>query len=568
MNIYSRFLFIILATHTLVCCDISSKETYTKEDAAPPEILLGERLFLETRFAQFFYKYLKSGGDTNKAMPEGDPVLNKTVRFFGLPPYQIPFTDNPYAGKSINCRTCHMVDEHSEQSELGVRAFSDFAARSPVPTRKDNQKTVVRNSPILVQASISRDNFILHADGEFASLKDLIYNTVAGRNFGWIPGEKQQAINHVCQIIKEDNGKDELANKYGELSYVELFSGTTNEGTQVKQEYLLPEEYKININTASCDEIYDGVINLLVTYTENLTFGNNEEDLSPYDLFLKINNLPTQNNENETDLQYSKRLLEEIGLLKNDNKLKFIDKNPNTEDGKFKSHDPDYKFGEEELIGLEVFFNQDTEDEVGTGNCIACHAAPHFTDYGLHNIGITQIEYDNIHGFGKFAALNIPTLKQREKNPNVFLPANEKNPKRKGIFRRPASQEHPAYTDLGAWNILFNADYPLPQESVYNLICIKDGKLICKSKEDALERSLASMKTPGLRDLGHSAPYMHNGQISDLHAVVGFYLAASINTRNEQFRNPDEDIAKIDIKPKDVIPLTLFLISLYEDYNL
>ena len=418
-----------------------------------------------------------------------------------------------------------------------------------------------------MHASIARDNFILHVDGEFASLNQLIIDTLAGRNFGWIPGEKQLAINHVCRIIKEDNGKDELAKEFGGLSYTEMFSGTTNKNTQVKQEFLLPEEYRVNINKASCDEIYAGVVNLIAAYTESLTFANEEEDLSPYDVFLKINGLPTQANKNETDLAYSKRLLAEIDSLKKNNKLKFVDKNPNTEDGKFKFHDPDYKFKEEELAGLEAFFNQDPDDNIGTGNCIACHAAPHFTDYGLHNIGITQIEYDNIHGFGKFAALNIPSLRQREKNPNVFLPANEKNPKRKGIFRRPASQENPAYTDLGAWNIFFNADYPLPQESIYNLICIKDGKVVCKSRDDALERSLASFKTPSLRDLGHSAPYMHNGQISDLHAVVGFYLAGSINTRDGQFRNPDEDIAKIDIKPKDVIPLTLFLISLYEDYN-
>lgn len=537
------------------------------EELDPPEIVNGERLFIETRFAQFFYQYLENGGATNKPMLQGDPVLNKTVRFFGLPPYQIPFTDSPYAGQSINCRTCHMVDEHLEQSELGMRAYSDFAARSPVPAREDNQTTVVRNSPNLVHASIARDNFILHVDGEFASLNQLIIDTLAGRNFGWIPGEKQLAINHVCRIIKEDNGKDELAKEFGGLSYTEMFSGTTNKNTQVNHEFLLPEEYRVNINKASCDEIYAGVVNLIAAYTENLTFANEEEDLSPYDVFLKINNLPTQANKNETDLAYSKRLLAEIDSLKKNNKLNFVDKNPNTEDGKFKFHDPDYKFKEEELAGLEAFFNQDPDDNIGTGNCIACHAAPHFTDYGLHNIGITQIEYDNIHGFGKFAALNIPSLRQREKNPNVFLPANEKNPKRKGIFRRPASQENPAYTDLGAWNIFFNADYPLPQESIYNLICIKDGEVVCKSRDDALERSLASFKTPSLRDLGHSAPYMHNGQISDLHAVVGFYLAGSINTRDGQFRNPDEDIAKIDIKPKDVIPLTLFLISLYEDYN-
>jgi len=537
------------------------------EELDPPEIVSGERLFLETRFAQFFYQYLENGGATNKPMPQGDPVLNKTVRFFGLPPYQIPFTDSPYAGQSINCRTCHMVDEHIEQSELGMRAYSDFAARSPIPAREDKQTTVVRNSPILVHASIARNNFLLHSDGEFASLKQLIIDTLAGRNFGWVPGEKQLAINHVCRIIKEDNGEDELAKEFGGLSYTEMFSGVTSKTTPVDQEFLLPEEYRVNINKASCDEIYAGVVNLIATYTEDLTFASDEEIFSPYDVFLKINNLPTQANKNETDLAYSKRLLAEIDSLKKNNKLNFVDKNPNTEDGKFITHDPDYKFNQEELAGLEAFFNQDPEDDIGTGNCIACHAAPHFTDFGLHNTGITQIEYDNTHGFGKFAALNIPSLSQREKNANLFLPANEKNPKRKGILRRPSSQANPTYIDLGAWNIFFNTDYPLPQESIYNLICIKDGNVVCKSRDDALRRSFAAFKTPSLRDLGHSAPYMHNGQISDLHAVVGFYLAASINTRNEQFRNPDEDIAKIDIKPKDVIPLTLFLISLYEDYN-
>ena len=544
-----------------------STATLNAEELDPPEIVNGERLFLETRFAQFFYKYLENGGDTNKSMPEGDPVLNKTVRFFGLPPYQIPFTDSPYAGQSINCRTCHMVDEHLEQSELGMRAYSDFAARSPVPAREDKQTTVVRNSPNLVHASIERNNFLLHSDGEFSSLKQLITDTLAGRNFGWIPGEKQLAINHVCRIIKEDNGKGELANEFGGLSYTEMFSGTTKNDAQVKQEFLLPEEYRVNTSKASCDEIYDGVVNLIAAYTEDLTFASDEENLSPYDLFLKINNLPTHADENENDLTYSKRLLEEIRSLKKDNKIKYIDKHPTTEDGKFKSHDPDYKFNEEELLGLEIFFNQDLQDDIGTGNCIACHAAPHFTDYGLHNIGITQIEYDNIHGFGKFAALNIPPLSQRKKNASLFLPANEKNPKRKGIFRRPASQANPVYTDLGVWNIFFNTDYPLPQESIYNLICIKDGNVVCKSRDDALRRSFARFKTPSLRDLGHSGPYMHNGQISDLHAVVSFYLVASINTRNKEVRNPDEDIANIDIKPKDVIPLALFLISLYEDYK-
>ena len=567
MTFFYRSLFQVLAILSIVCCNISSKESSSIEETDPPEILNGERLFLETRFAQLFYEYLKNGGDTNKPMAEGDPALNKTVRFFGLPPYQIPFAKSPFAGQTINCRTCHMVDEHLEQSELGMRAYSDFASRSPVPAREDKQTTVVRNSPNLVHATIARDNFILHVDGEFASLKQLIIDTLSGRNFGWLPGEKQIAINHVCRIIKEDNGKNELADEFGGLSYTEMFAGTTKDGKQINQEFLVPEEYRVNVNKASCDEIYDGVINLIAAYTEDLTFAGDEEALSPYDVFLKINKLPTHANENETDLAYTKRLLAEIRSLKKDNKLKFLDKNPSTKDGKFKFHDQVYKFTEEELLGLEIFFNQDPQDDIGTGNCIACHPAPHFTDFGLHNIGITQIEYDNIHGFGKFAALNIPTLSQRKKNANLFLPANENNPKRKGIFRRPASEEHPAYTDLGAWNIFQNSDYPLPQESIYNLICRSEGKDECKSAEHALARSLGRFKTPSIRDMGHSAPFMHNGQISDLHALIGFYIAAAQSSKQGLIRNGAEELSDIDFQGKDIQPMFLFLVSLYEDYE-
>lgn len=60
---------------------------------------------------------------------------------------------------------------------------------------------------------------------------------------------------------------------------------------------------------------------------------------------------------------------------------------------------------------------------------------------------------------------------------------------------------------------------------------------------------------------------MHNGQISDLHAVISFYLSTSFNNRSGKIRNPDPELAKININPKDIEPLVRFLISLYEDYH-
>lgn len=544
---------------------LSSTNIFAEElDAA--EIMLGERLFIETRFAQFFSAHLEND-DVNAPLKKGDPSLDKTVRFTPLPPNQAPSMDGPYAGQSINCRSCHLVDEHLEQSELGMRSYSDYASRSPLPDRGDDRLVTVRNSPSLVDASLPRRDFLLHFDGEFFSLEHLVRGTLTGRNLGWLAGEKDIAIQHICKVIRDDNGKSELAEEFGGLSYSEIFSGTKADSTAIEKDYLVPEELKIDVQKASCEKVFEATANFIAIYTEDLVFAADESIISPYDLFLTVNNLPNQANENESDLDYSKRLIQEIEQLHTQDKLQFVEKNPNTEDGKFQFHDQPFAFGDKELAGMKLFFTQASNDESSTGNCIACHAAPHFTDFSFHNTGITQVEYDALHGQNAFNKLKIPNLSQREKEAELYLPATQQHPQRKGLFRSVPTQENKMKTDLGVWNILFNRDYSLPQERLYNLICIKDGIVSCKNRDDTLQKSVARFKTPGLRNLGHSAPYMHNGQISDLHAVMSFYMSASVSTREGQFRNPDEDIANINIKPKDLDPLALFLISLYEDYN-
>jgi len=96
----------------------------------PPEVTNGERLFLETRFAQFFKAYLDAGGRVNTPVPAGDPVMNLTVTTgSGLP--------GPFTGLSMNCRACHLVDEHVGTPGGGMRTYGDFARRSPIPARAD-----------------------------------------------------------------------------------------------------------------------------------------------------------------------------------------------------------------------------------------------------------------------------------------------------------------------------------------------------------------------------------------------------------------------------------------------
>ena len=532
----------------------------------PPEIMLGERLFLETRFAQYFKIHLEENKNINNPLIKGDPALEKTVRSFGLPPYQIPFTDGPYAGQSFNCRTCHLVDEHVEQNELGMRSYSDFASRSPLPTRNDGQVTTVRNAPALVDASLARENFFMHFDGEFPSLLALVEGTLSNRNFGWLPGEYDIAVAHICKVLREDDGKSELAKEFGGYSYTQVFVGVDKHNKQLPEEYLLPKNLRMDIRNSNCDEVFTGAANLIALYTADLVFAQDESIISPYDLFLLKNNLPSRPKEEETDIDYSLKLLSLINQLEQKKQLQFVNKNPNSKNGGFQFHDQPFQFGPQQLAGMKIFLNQDKQDNISTGNCIACHAAPHFTDFALHNTGITQVEFDALHGSNAFNNLHIPDLAERNKNADYFLPATHKHPKRKGIFRRTPSEASENATDLGAWNVLFNEDYPKVQEVVKNALCTGNAS-VCNTNDGALNKSIATFKTPSLRNLGHSAPYMHNGQINDLHAIIAFYISTSEMSRRGLVRNSDEEISNIEITAYDIKPLVLFLISLYEDYH-
>jgi hypothetical protein len=194
----------------------------------------------------------------------------------------------------MNCRSCHFVDEQLETTNYGMRTYTDFARRSPMPAREDGRTVTVRNSPPLVNASVPRNNFFMHADAEFQSLVDLVKGTLTGRNYGWLPGEQALSIAHLARVIREDNGKGNLAQEFGGLSYAVLLTGTD---PAIPQEFLLPEEFRLDVLQATDQQIFQAVSKLISAYTENLVFSQDLDgnfNLSPYDVFLELNDLPRQ----------------------------------------------------------------------------------------------------------------------------------------------------------------------------------------------------------------------------------------------------------------------------------
>lgn len=529
-----------------------SCEDELPDDADPPAVAIGERLFLETRFAQFFFA--RAQGNANAVLPSGDPVV-ETTQTTGDP---LP---GPFAGQSMNCRVCHLVDEHLGAAGLaasGVRTYADFARRSPVPQREDEQTMTARNSPPLVNASLARkDGTLFHFDGEFATMKDLIKATFTGRNFGWLPGEEQQALAHIVHIIRDDDGSGPLAQQSGG-AYRLVLKGTD---PHIPPEFCLPSpQRRVNFDQASAEEIFDTVAELVAIYVRSLLFSRDDDrafNASPYDVFLRKNNLP-QKPADESALDYSRRLRALINSL---SAPQFV----TPAEGAFQLHAQDFVFGREELAGLQLFFAEpDSPAGRSVGNCIACHAAPNFTDFGFHNTGATQEEYDAIHGAGQFAALAIPDLETRNANSDQFLPPTAAHPRASGRFRAPPAPAAPGVTDLGLWNVFANPDLPTPQEKVHRVLFHRHGRL---SDHELLPTTIASFKTPGLRDLLQSAPYLHTGGKDSFTDVIEFYIDVSELARAGHLRNGDPDIERITLTPEDIAPLRAFLRALSEDYN-
>ena len=193
---YLTFLFSILFLIGMVACsgDESSpppSSTAAAQAGTPgAEEAVGERLFLETRLAQAFKVFVDNGGNINDPNI-GEPVVD-TLATLGA-----SIDPDPFKGLSRNCRACHLVDDVVDAPGGGMRAYADFARRSPLPARADGKTVAVRNSPPLVNAALDRPGGVLfHFDAEFNSMEELVADTFTNRNLGWLPGERAQAVAH------------------------------------------------------------------------------------------------------------------------------------------------------------------------------------------------------------------------------------------------------------------------------------------------------------------------------------------------------------------------------------
>jgi cytochrome c peroxidase len=519
-------------------------------DPAPAEQNLGERIFIDTRFAEYFFA---NNTGINNPLAVGDPVVAEVQNVYSGP------MPGPFAGQSINCRSCHFVVEFQGVANAGNRTYADFTTRSPIPRAMNGFTNTPRNAMQMVGSLATPGAKLLHFDGQFADPADLVKSTLTGRNFGWSPAQYNQAIAHIANVIRQDNGNNVPSQTYTDgHTYAAMFAGTG-----LPAQDTIAAQYRIDVTTATDDEIVNAVAAVVAAYAQGLQFKQDEFGRyigSPYDAFLRMNNLPVQPNAGESLAAYNQRLYTLVVKLSNP---VFV----TPANGSFKYHSQPYQFGATELQGLLIFLKAATNATDGSqhaGNCAACHQAPYFSDFNFHATGVSQEEYDSVHGGGSFAALFIPDQATRMANYDTYLPVTNQHPDATESFRHAADTSNPNYADLGLWNIYLNSDIPNPQNALQSLICALAANC---SVDQGLATTIAQFKTPILRDLEDSAPYLHNGSKLTFDDVINFYINSSALARSNQLRNGDPALKNMSIGASDVAPLVAFLKSLTEDYD-
>jgi cytochrome c peroxidase len=388
------------------------------------------------------------------------------------------FTDDRFASPQgdfrTSCASCHFFDDNAQ----GLRAGADFLSRSWIPWRsRDPRRHTVRNTPTLVDVGSMP---ALHFDGEFSSLETLVAETLSGRTMGWLPDEREQAAARIQSIALSAEYRDALRDQYG----IDVAS-------------VSPREAELLVSGAIAD------------YVRTI---QSRRD-TPYDLFIATNALPVEPEAAETSAAFGARLMSAIATRQRAGGLRV-----------------DRRFSRAALDGLRIFFDS------RRGNCMSCHPPPRFTDGSYHNIGITQADYDGVHGEGRFASMTIPSAHDA--------------PRPVAMLRDTPDLTRPGAVDLGYWN--------------FANLRTSSLRRAAETDDAFLARIVATFKTPTLRNLALTSPYMHNGVYQNLPDALAEMIRLNGLAQTGQLRASDEAFGAMRITTADVEPLIAFLATLNE----
>jgi cytochrome c peroxidase len=157
----------------------------------------------------------------------------------------------------------------------------------------------------------------------------------------------------------------------------------------------------------------------------------------------------------------------------------------------------------EEKLGLQVF--------IGKGRCISCHGGANFTDWKFHNIAEPQVG-PHLLGEDGGRSGGVTTVRSAE------------------------------FNCTSKWS-----DHP-------------DKALCAVASLQERIRDLGAFKTPGLREVSKTAPYMHTGRLATLEAVVDHYDQGGATSGF--VGKVDQEVRRLNLTPAERAALVKFMRAL------
>ncbi len=403
----------------------------------------------------------------------------------------------------LSCKSCHMVDE--KLREKGMRGYTDFSKRTHIPFRNGDDNPY--------QFTQRRTQQMINVAGK---------NISSTSAYHW-DGEFSSENEHdallglimktfVSRNMGWRDGEEEKANTL-RLRFI-LDESKTAAGNDEEPKPTYIEYYckafgltKQEFFKLSGEEILYLCNEAIAIYVENI-----KSDIdSPYDIFLKENGLE---NPNKADINFLKEFLKKKDF-------KFINKVVPIFDSEIKTSRK-VKFKKKELDGLKLFMNQ------GKTNCSSCHVPPAFTDNKFYNIGVSEYDYWDVHR--KFPA-DFYTLENLK---NIISSSEVKSLRKQ--FQTYPTKSNLYYIDLG--RALFTNN---------------------------LEGNIAAFRTPALRNLKYSNPYLHSGRAETIKEAILFHIITSSLKAKLNFLS--NELIEINLTDEEIECIISFLNSLNDHYE-
>ena len=180
---------------------------------------------------------------------------------------------------------------------------------------------------------------------------------------------------------------------------------------------------------------------------------------------------------------------------------------------------------------------------VGKGACVDCHSGPLLTDEQFHNIGVAQIGLavpttsDCPEGGPCDCVTPPPTLNCADAG---TLPTCAPAGARVGLARLQCS----------TWSRTSKySDAPDESRSAYLNIPLNN-------------ELVGQWRTPSLRDVALTAPYMHDGSLATLEDVIWHYNTGGAAESGERIGVPAAELKPLDLTDDEVADLVAFLETL------